>query len=74
MKGCRSTSTLLRTRRGEVRFFSIVGFRSKRHRDEVNRRMFCDPRMLRLQKAEPLFDMKRMVVGELETFVGRAAR
>jgi uncharacterized protein YbaA (DUF1428 family) len=69
MKGTRPVDKLVRPKRGEVVISSVVGFRNKAHRDRVNAGIFKDPRMTAMMKMKPLFDMKRMHVGEFETIV-----
>jgi uncharacterized protein YbaA (DUF1428 family) len=69
MKGVKPFDVLVKPKRGEVVVTSLVGFRNKAHRDRVNKAVFADPRMQAMMKQKPVFDMKRMYVGEFETFV-----
>jgi len=69
MKGMTSVDTIIKPRKGEVGIFSVVEFRSKSHRDQVNKRGWNDPRMKTLMESKPLFDMKRMTIGEFKTLV-----
>ncbi len=68
-KGCAGFPSKIKVKPGEVLISSVVGFRSKAHRDQVNQRMMKDPRMKRLMAEKPLFDMKRMLYGGFSTFV-----
>ena len=54
---------------GEVLISSVVEFRSKSHRNQVNKRAMNDPRMKALMAEKPLFDMKRMLYGGFSTIV-----
>ncbi|MGH7792851.1 MAG: hypothetical protein ACREOB_11120, partial [Thermodesulfobacteriota bacterium] len=46
-----------------------VEFRSKSHRNQVNKKAMNDPRMKALMEEKPLFDMKRMLYGGFSTIV-----
>lgn len=54
---------------GEVLISSAVEFRSKKHRNQVNKKMMKDPRMKKLMKEVVLFDVKRMLYGGFATIV-----
>ncbi len=54
---------------GEILISSVVGFKSKKHRDQVNKRAMADPRMAKMMKEKPLFDFKRMAYGGYATIV-----
>ncbi len=68
-KGVGSFTQRVKLGRGEVLTAAIVGFRSRRHRDQVMKKMFSDPRTAEMMEKEPLFDMKKMVYGGFVTFV-----
>ena len=53
---------------GEVVFFSYVVYRSRAHRDAVNKRVMKDPRMNAMPPDMP-FDAKRMAYGGFKVFV-----
>ena len=53
---------LARAKQGEVVFFSFIVFRSKAHRDRVNKKVMADPRLHMEASAMP-FDAKRMAYG-----------
>jgi uncharacterized protein YbaA (DUF1428 family) len=61
--------TKIKLKPGEVLISSVVEFRSKTHRDQVNKRSMEDPRMKRMMTEKPIFDMKRMLYGGFSTFV-----
>jgi len=54
---------------GEVMITSVVGFRSKAHRDQANKRAMKDPRMQAMMNEPMVFDMKRFVMGGFRTIV-----
>jgi uncharacterized protein YbaA (DUF1428 family) len=60
---------LMKLKPGEVLISSAVEFRSRAHRDLVNKRAMEDPRMKKMMKMKPLFEMKRMYYGGFETIV-----
>jgi uncharacterized protein YbaA (DUF1428 family) len=54
---------------GEVLISSLVEFKSKAHRDQVNKKIMNDERMKEMMNMKPLFDMKRMMYGGFATIV-----
>ncbi len=59
---------LARAKKGEVVFFSYIVYRSRAHRDAVNRRVMKDPRMTGMPLDMP-FDPKRMAYGGFKVVV-----
>jgi uncharacterized protein YbaA (DUF1428 family) len=57
--------------RGEVVVFSWIVYRSRVHRDRVNRKVMKDPRILTVMKEAVPFDVKRMMYGGFKVFVDR---
>lgn len=57
---------------GETIIFSFIIFKSRAHRDRVNKKVMKDPGMLTPPEAEP-FDMKRMSYGGFNVLVGLEA-
>ena len=54
----------LELKRGEVAVFSWIAFKSRAHRDRVNKKVMADPRVKALcNPKKPLFDFNRMVYG-----------
>lgn len=55
----------------EVVFFSFIVFKSRKHRDAVNKKVMADPKMQPEQyKDKPMpFDMKRFSYGGFKAFV-----
>jgi uncharacterized protein YbaA (DUF1428 family) len=60
----------LRLKRGEKVVFSWIIYKSRAHRDAVNRKVMKDPRLAKMMdpKAMP-FDMKRMAMGGFKILV-----
>lgn len=54
---------------GEVVIFSYIVFKSRAHRDSVNKKVFADPFMNDPENKEMPFDMKRMAYGGFKTLV-----
>jgi uncharacterized protein YbaA (DUF1428 family) len=52
----------------ETVVFSWITYKSRAHRDEVNKKVMADPRMDMDPKAMP-FDGKRMIMGGFETMI-----
>ena len=67
-KFCTGFLTLYKLKAGEVLITSLIEYRSKAHRNQVNKKLMSDPRMEKMMQAKPLFDVKRMVYGGFETF------
>lgn len=59
-----------KARRGETVVFSWIVYKSRAHRDRVNKRVMKDPRIAGMMndKAMP-FDVKRMMYGGFKVFV-----
>ena len=58
-------------KRGEVVVFSYIVYRSRRHRDSVNRKVMADPRIQAMMpdRRKPPFDATRMMWGGFRSFV-----
>ncbi|HEY2573425.1 MAG TPA: DUF1428 domain-containing protein [Verrucomicrobiaceae bacterium] len=62
---------MAKTKPGEAVVFSYAIFKSRKHRDAVNKRIMGDPRIGDLASAcEKLFDCKRMAYGGFKSMVG----
>ena len=61
---------LSRLKSGETVFFSWIVYKSRAHRDSVNKKVMQDPRMAKMMnmKAMP-FDVRRMAYGGFKTLV-----
>ena len=57
-------------RPGEVVFFSYIVYRSRAHRDRVNKKVMKDPRIVNeMARKDPPFDFKRMLYGGFRPIV-----
>jgi uncharacterized protein YbaA (DUF1428 family) len=57
---------------GETVIVSIITYRSRAHRDEVNEKVMKDPRMAAMDPKTLPFDAKRLFYGGFKPFVGSA--
>ena len=65
----------MRVKRGETVAFSWIVYRSRTHRDRVNRRVMKDPRLAAMMDPDDQpFELKRMVYGGFETIVDLTQR
>ncbi|HLE47627.1 MAG TPA: DUF1428 domain-containing protein [Candidatus Thermoplasmatota archaeon] len=56
-------------KRGETVVFSFIVFRSKAHRNAVNKKVLTDPRMANVDPSEMPVDMKRFGYAGFKAFV-----
>jgi uncharacterized protein YbaA (DUF1428 family) len=62
--------TLTRATRGETVLFSWIAYRSKAHRDGVNKKVMADPRIARMMSGKKMpFDMTRLAYGGFKAIV-----
>jgi uncharacterized protein YbaA (DUF1428 family) len=60
----------VRLKPSETVVFSWIVFKSRAHRDSVNKKVMKDPRMAKMMDKEPMpFDMKRMAYGGFKVLV-----
>jgi len=65
---------LAKAKPNEVVIFAYVVFKSRRHRDAANKKIFADPRLAAMCDPNDLpFDFTRMARGGFTTIVGRNA-
>jgi len=62
---------LAKCRKGETVVLAWIVYRSRAHRDRVNGKVMTDPRIGRMMKGKPPFDMARMAFSGFEFLVGR---
>ena len=55
-------------KKGETVLFSFITYKSRKHRDEVNKKVMADPFMQKMMGPMP-FDEKRMAVGGFTVIV-----
>jgi uncharacterized protein YbaA (DUF1428 family) len=60
---------MAKVKRGETVIFAFIVFRSKAHRDRVNRKVMTDARMGAIDPKEMPVDMARMGYGGFRVFV-----
>jgi len=60
---------LAKLKRDETVIFSWIVYRSKAHRDEVNKKVMKDPSMKDFDPKDMPVDMKRFVTGGFKTIV-----
>src|SRR3546814_13550566 len=65
---------LLKLKRGETVVFSWIAFKSRAHRDRVNKKVMADPRIREMcgDTKDMPFDMTRMGYGGFRVIVGKA--
>lgn len=56
-------------KRNEVVFFSYITYKSKAHRDSVNKKVMADPSMKDCDEKNMPFDMKKMAYGGFKVVV-----
>jgi len=75
IKGCVPMTKAARCKRNETVFFSYIVYRSRSHRDAVNKRVMKDPRMhLLMQPGAIPFDMQRIHYGGFKPLVELRAK
>ena len=60
---------LARTKPGETVVFSWIAYKSKAHRNAVNKKVMADPRIAKMMTGPSPFDMKRMTYGGFKVLV-----
>lgn len=60
----------VKLKKDEAVWFSFIMYKSRRHRDQVNKKVMADPRMLAFMNMKPMpFDGKRMFWGGFKAIV-----
>jgi uncharacterized protein YbaA (DUF1428 family) len=61
---------MARAKPGETVVFSYIVYKSRAHRDRVNKKVMKDPRLAKMMDPKSMpFDMKRMAYGGFKVFV-----
>ena len=60
---------LVKLKPGEVPLFSFIAYKSRAHRDQVNKRVMSDMSMSEFKDKPMPFDMKRMAYGGFKVLV-----
>jgi len=70
IKGVASFLTQMEAKPSETVIFAWIVYRSKAHRDQVNKKVMKDPRFAKMmEKGGCPFDVKRMLYGGFKTIV-----
>jgi uncharacterized protein YbaA (DUF1428 family) len=72
MKGTKPFTKIAGCKPGETVVFSWITYKSRAHRDSVNKKVMNDPRMGKMMekmKDNPPFDMKKMSMGGFRVIV-----
>ncbi len=70
VKGVRTFPRQIKPKAGETVVFSWIVFKSRGHRDRVNKKVMKDPRLAAMMKPGAMpFDVKRMVYGGFKVLV-----
>ncbi|MCR6664037.1 MAG: DUF1428 domain-containing protein [Luteimonas sp.] len=64
-----SFAKAVQLKRGEVALFSFIAYRSRAHRDRVNKKVMADPRIAGMGPDACPFDPKRMMWGGFKAIV-----
>jgi len=60
----------VKLKKNEVVFFSWITYKSRAHRDRVNKKVMADPRLAKMMDPKKMpFDGKRMIFGGFKTVV-----
>ena len=68
-KGMLSFLKAVKARKGETVFFSFIVYKSRAHRDRVNKKVMKDPRIAAMMPAPMPFDFRRMYFGGFRALV-----
>ncbi|MDZ4859236.1 MAG: DUF1428 domain-containing protein [Candidatus Hydrogenedentes bacterium] len=69
VKGMAGFPPLMKCKPSETVVFSWIVYKSRKHRDSVNKKVMTDPRLSKMGPKTMPFDMKRMVYGGFEVMV-----
>lgn len=74
IEGMASFNDYAKVKDGEVPVFAFIVYKSREHRDAVNKKVMDDPRMNEMCKPEELpFDCTRMAYGGFKSIVNEGA-
>ena len=68
MPGCGNFKKMARLKPSETAFFSFIVYKSKAHRNAVNKKVMAEMHALPMPDSMP-FDMKRMAYGGFKTLI-----
>ena len=65
-----SFEKIMKVKKSETVVFSWIVYKSRKHRDQVNKKVMADPRLKKMMEKGPVpFDLKRMVYGGFKFLV-----
>ena len=65
-----SFEKIMKVKKGETVIFSWIVYKSRQHRDQVNKKVMADPGMRTMMEKGPMpFDLKRMAYGGFKFLV-----
>lgn len=65
-----SFEKIMKVKKGETVIFSWIVFKSRQHRDQVNKKVMADPVLRKMMEKGPMpFDLKRMAYGGFKFLV-----
>ena len=70
IKGMLGFPEMVKPKKGEVVFFSYITYKSRKHRDQVNKAVMADPRLAAMMDPKKMpFDCKRRAFGGFEVLI-----
>ncbi|GMU81050.1 MAG: hypothetical protein AMXMBFR47_09210 [Planctomycetota bacterium] len=69
IKGMVSFTSIAKAKPSETVVFAWIVYKSKAHRNAVNKKVMADPRIAKMMKDPPPFDCKRMAYGGFSVIV-----
>jgi uncharacterized protein YbaA (DUF1428 family) len=69
LKAATNFPKMAKAKKTEVVVFSWIVYKSRKHRDQVIKKVFADPRIQKMIMDKPVFDFKRMAYGGFKTIV-----
>lgn len=65
-----SFEKIMKVKKSETVIFSWIVFKSRQHRDQVNKKVMADPQLRKMMEKGPMpFDLKRMAYGGFKFLV-----
>lgn len=75
IEGMLSFNKVAKPKAGEVVIFSFIVYQNRKHRDQVNKKVMADPRLMAMcDPGNMPFDVKRMAYGGFKAIVEYAAK
>lgn len=74
IEGMLSFNKVAKAKEGETVIFAFIVYKSRAHRDQVNKKVMTDPRMAHMSPKDMPFDLKKMAYGGFKTIVEYLAK